>query len=442
MPMANEPCIHCGQPSEDGDRVTESGRVHERCWDAFSEENPVAKSSVVAGCFGLSMVAGGAVVLSIGLAAFAMGSSLDSAFSQNPVVGIPIAIMWFIAMSVAFLAIPAGAIMLSIAFFTWVATNNNAFKNYVAGGVAIVALAVFIVGPTLLSWVNSYERSRPINRYEEPNPVKPDGTYTIIDQQQGARSPDSPISGSEEVWVGGTMVGYAEQTYWSNGELQSDNRRDVEKHVITYFYESGIKEAEHRAEPRGADPAGTGWWGYWYENGQQKYALNLVNAKREGQQVYWYENGQQMLTGNYVGGLPDGPLSEWDANGKETRLCSGNGFTLNGDCAALFPSKENGGVETIETDNGTPQARTQTRAALEEYEAIQGIYKKHKSETTCVEYRNMVEQIRVFDGSSNLVPESFRYAILYPSKKAMPTISDLVIDRITRIKRVRSQCFK
>jgi antitoxin component YwqK of YwqJK toxin-antitoxin module len=234
-------------------------------------------------------------------------------------------------MGIVISAIPAGAIMLSIAFFTWVATNNNAFKNYVAGGAAIVALSVFVVGPTLLSWVNSYEWSRPTNSFEEPNPVKPDGTYTIIDEQQ-SRSPDSPISGSEEVWVGGTMVGYAEQTYWSNGELRVDNRRDVEKHVITYFYESGMKSAEHRAEPRGADPQHTGWWGYWYENGQQKYALNLVNAKREGPQVYWYENGQEMLTGNYLGGLPDGPLSEWDANGKETRLCSGNGVTLNGYC--------------------------------------------------------------------------------------------------------------
>ena len=119
--MANEPCIHCGQPSEDGDRVTESGRVHERCWDAFNEEKPVAKSSVVAGCFGLSMAAGGAVVLSIGLAAFAMGSSLGG--SQNPLVGIPAAIMWFMAMAVAFSAIPAGGIMLSIAFFTWVVTK-------------------------------------------------------------------------------------------------------------------------------------------------------------------------------------------------------------------------------------------------------------------------------------------------------------------------------
>ena len=121
--MANEPCVHCGQPSEDGDRVTESGRVHERCWDAFSEEKPVAKSSVVAGCFGLSMVAGGATVLSIGLAALAMASWLHSVDAQNPLVGIPAAILWIMAMIVAYSAIAAGAIMLLIAFFTWVFTK-------------------------------------------------------------------------------------------------------------------------------------------------------------------------------------------------------------------------------------------------------------------------------------------------------------------------------
>jgi hypothetical protein len=118
--MADESCLHCGQPAEDDDRETESGRVHERCWDAFSEEKPVAKSSVVAGIFGFSMAAAGATVLSIGLAALAMASVLHSADAQNPLVGIPAAIMWLIAMAVAFSAIPAGAIMLLIALVTYV----------------------------------------------------------------------------------------------------------------------------------------------------------------------------------------------------------------------------------------------------------------------------------------------------------------------------------
>lgn len=337
--MADESCIHCGQPAEDDDRETGSGRVHERCWDAFSEERPVKKLSVVAGIFGFSMAAAGAFVLSFGLAALSMAEVLRTLDPQNPLVGIPAAIMMFVAICVAGLAILAGAIMLSIAFLMWVATNNNAFKNYVAGGVAMTALAAIVVGPTLLSWVNSYEWSRPTNSFEEPNPVKPDGTYTIIDEQQGYM-PDGSVTGSEQVWVGGEMVGYAEQTFWSNGELRSDNRADGGMPRETWFYENGTKKAEHWA-----DYEHTGWWGYWYENGQQKYALNLVNAKREGPQVYWYENGQEMLRGNYLGGLPDGPLSEWDANGKETRLCSGNGVTLNGYC-----TKE--GLFTVSHENG------------------------------------------------------------------------------------------
>ena len=124
--MADESCIHCGQPAEDDDRNTESGRVHEHCWAAFTEEKPVAKSSAVAWFFGLSMAGGGAAAFAIGLAALAMVSllgSLDSAQIQNPLVGIAAAIIWFVAASVASSAFLAGAIMLTIAFFTWVVTK-------------------------------------------------------------------------------------------------------------------------------------------------------------------------------------------------------------------------------------------------------------------------------------------------------------------------------
>jgi len=80
--------------------------------------------------------------------------------------------------------------------------------------------------------------------------------------------------------------------------------------------------------------------------------------------------------------------------------------------------------------------------ALKQYDAIQALYGEHKSKKSCIKYRSIVEQIKVYVGSTNPVPKSFRYSIRYPSKKPMPTISDLAIDRITRIQRVRSQCFK
>jgi hypothetical protein len=100
-PISDEFCIHCGQPVDVDCRETRSGRVHVRCWDAFSEEKPVAKSSVVAGCFDLSMVAGGATVLSIGLAALSMASALDRN-SQNILEGIFSLILWFAALGVVF----------------------------------------------------------------------------------------------------------------------------------------------------------------------------------------------------------------------------------------------------------------------------------------------------------------------------------------------------
>jgi antitoxin component YwqK of YwqJK toxin-antitoxin module len=358
--MPDKFCIQCGKPAALANIVdTRGGPVHEDCWAAFVkkekptapiagiaiepsdgsegsptgqsaafvDEKPVAKWSVVAGYFGWSMAGGGAAVLAIGLAAFAFSASMHSVNSQNPLVGIPAALLMFMSMGVSYIAFLAGAIMLSIAFLTWVVTNNDAFKNYVAGGVAIVALAIFAIGPQLASWANSFERSSRTNSYEKQVAIepkddsKPDGTYTEKDEKH--------LSGTEEVWVGGKRVAYAEQLYWSTGRLQYDNRWEEGKHGETWFYESGMKQAEHRTQVQN-----TGWWGYWYENGQQKYALNLVNGKREGAQAYWYENGQEKLTGNFANDLPDGSIDEWDANGNESSLCTWNGVNLNGDCSA------------------------------------------------------------------------------------------------------------
>jgi len=42
MPIPNESCIHCGQPADNDDPDYGSGRVHERCWDAFiGADDPV-----------------------------------------------------------------------------------------------------------------------------------------------------------------------------------------------------------------------------------------------------------------------------------------------------------------------------------------------------------------------------------------------------------------
>jgi hypothetical protein len=256
--MADESCIHCGQPSEDGDRVTESGRVHERCWDAFSEEKPVAKSSVVAGCFGLSMVAGGATLLSIGLAVLAMVASLDSANIQNPLVGIPAAIMWIIGMGVVFLAIPAGAIMLLIAFFTWVVTNNNALKNYLALG--LVAIVVVILGFSI-DFRGVFDNL--VSRFDVV-PKEPDF-------ETECKSRSSSIS-----------LG----TYY----------RDVVpcRGVATEFYADGQKKSEISYADPSIELPGNGRIGKTCFPKEIKRRNQLSACEvRDGMATYWYPNGQK-----------------------------------------------------------------------------------------------------------------------------------------------------
>lgn len=81
------------------------------------------------------------------------------------------------------------------------------------------------------------------------------------------------------------------------------------------------------------------------------------------------------------------------------------------------------------------------RRALEDYEAVQALYGQSKPADNCVEVRRIVEHIRLYAGNERLVPESFRYTVRYPATKPAPTISDLAVDRITRIKKTKSQCF-
>ena len=266
--MADESCIHCGQPAEDDDRETESGRVHVRCWDAFSEEKPVAKSSVVAGCFGLSMVAGGATVLSIGLAALAMASSLHSVDAQNPLVGIPAAIMWFMAMAVAYSAIPAGAIMLSIAFFTWVVTNNNAFKNYSALGV--VAIVVGVVG-----YGSGFSFSKKIPPpYLRPN-----------------------VAGSS----------YSNHDPWASICKVEYTRKGVDVFNYPNRYNNGPKGFEGHS----VDGVSQGLQTGWNKKGQKNFEVYCVDGKNDGLQVLWHSNGQKTSEYNFLNGKREGLQQEW-----------------------------------------------------------------------------------------------------------------------------------
>jgi antitoxin component YwqK of YwqJK toxin-antitoxin module len=320
--MADESCIHCGQPSEDGDRVTESGRVHERCWDAFSEEKPVAKSSVVAGIFGLSMVAGGATLLSIGLAVLAMVASLDSANIQNPLVGIPAAIMWIIGMGVVFLAISAGAIMLSIAFLTWVATNNNAFKNYVAGGVAIVGLSVFVVGPELMSWVHSYEKSKPSSNNKEPNFItecKPTNSGTLhgalYRNQLHCRG---PATGWDNDGQKRSEIHYADPAFTKSPVW---NIAQCIPNQPTSFGQEFLCDVREGKET------------HWYANGQLNYEVSWVNNRKAGTETVWHANGQKGRETVYLDGKEQGLSRSWHENGQKKTECN---YQMSGLCIAWY----------------------------------------------------------------------------------------------------------
>jgi len=94
----------------------------------------------------------------------------------------------------------------------------------------------------------------------------------------------------------------------------------------------------------------------------------------------------------------------------------------------------------VETPPTEPPGESLGRA-LEDYEAVQALYSQAKSAHTCVEFRRIVEQIRLSVGNDRLVPESFRYTVTNPSTKPTPTISDLATDRIIRIKNINTQCF-
>lgn len=81
------------------------------------------------------------------------------------------------------------------------------------------------------------------------------------------------------------------------------------------------------------------------------------------------------------------------------------------------------------------------KLALVDYEAVQALYLQARQSQSCVDYRRIVEHIRVYVGNKRPVPENFRYTVRYPTTKPMPTISDLATDRITRITQANSKCF-
>ena len=76
-----------------------------------------------------------------------------------------------------------------------------------------------------------------------------------------------------------------------------------------------------------------------------------------------------------------------------------------------------------------------------ESQAIQRTYESVKGTVNCAQARQAVTQIRDHGNSSLRVPGSLRNTVRYPNTVASPSISDLAIDRVARIKEQKQQCF-
>jgi hypothetical protein len=75
------------------------------------------------------------------------------------------------------------------------------------------------------------------------------------------------------------------------------------------------------------------------------------------------------------------------------------------------------------------------------YDAVQALYGRGRGEKECVVLRRIVDQMRAYSKHDALVPEKAANTILYPSKIPQPRISDLVTDRVTRLRAIHASCF-
>lgn len=82
-------------------------------------------------------------------------------------------------------------------------------------------------------------------------------------------------------------------------------------------------------------------------------------------------------------------------------------------------------------------------AALRDYEAVQGMYGNIKnSKLTCHGARTLVEKISKYQGNTRLVPKEKAYSVFKLVRKENPTIGDLAVDRMTRMRSSRPECFQ
>jgi len=75
------------------------------------------------------------------------------------------------------------------------------------------------------------------------------------------------------------------------------------------------------------------------------------------------------------------------------------------------------------------------------YRAVQRIYERTKGVSDCAALADSVRNLQRYTRGQRLVPEEFRQTVIYPKRMAQPTIADLAMDRIARIKLASPNCF-
>lgn len=75
------------------------------------------------------------------------------------------------------------------------------------------------------------------------------------------------------------------------------------------------------------------------------------------------------------------------------------------------------------------------------YRAVQRIYERTKGVGDCAALADSVRNLQRYARGQRLVPEEFRQTVIYPKRMVQPTIADLTMDRISRIKLASPNCF-
>ena len=77
----------------------------------------------------------------------------------------------------------------------------------------------------------------------------------------------------------------------------------------------------------------------------------------------------------------------------------------------------------------------------EAYRAVQRIYERTKGVSDCAALADSIRNLQRYARGQRPVPEEFTQTVIYPKRMVQPTIGDLAMDRIARVKLASPSCF-